>query len=126
MKKLKLFGIKKNKKQVEFTIEKSQEFVPLIQNLVKKLTGEVDWQLFVGTDKKTGKCVDEKIEDWTDRYKHRKYKNYELDIFIGKNRIILVTRSSIQNQKRFIDELMNFCKWKKKVIPKFVSKNNES
>lgn len=112
MKKLKLFGLKKDEGRAAFTIEKSQKFVPSIQTLVKKITGEVDWQLFVGTDEKTGRCIDEKIEDWTDRCKYRKYRDYELDVFVGKNRIILVVRSSAKNQKKFIKRLFEFCEWK--------------
>lgn len=113
MSKLKLFGIKKDKERAEFIIEKSQEFIPLIQKLVKEVTGKVDWYLFIGTDKKTGKCVDEKIDNYTDRCEYKKYKDYELDIFVGKNRIVLVTRSSLQNQKRFTDKLLKLCEWKK-------------
>ena len=111
MKKLKLYSIKKDEERAEFIIEKSQEFIPLIQKLVKELTKEFDWQLFVETDEKTGKSIDEKIEDWTDKCKHRKYKKLELDIFVGKNRIVLVVRTSLQ--KRFVDKLMKFCQWKK-------------
>ena len=113
MKKLKLFGLRKDEERTEFIIEKNQKFIPSIQNLIKKITGEADWQLFVGTDEKTGGCIDEKIEDWTDRCKHRKYRDYELDIFVGKNRIVLVVRSSAKNQKKIVKTLFEFCKWKK-------------
>ncbi len=112
MKKLKLCGIKKDENRAEFTIDKTQNFVAIIKKIVIKLTGEVDWQLF-SCDDPEGGCVDEKLENLTDWCVYRKYKNYELDIFVGKEKIILVVRSSLKNQKKIVKELMKFCAWKK-------------
>ncbi len=112
MKKLKIFGINKDEGHAEIILEKSQDFIPMIRKVVKQLTGEDDYELFIEESATSG-CADEKIEKWTDRCKHRKYKEYELDLFVGKNRIIIAVRSSAKNQKIFIDKMMKFCKWGK-------------
>jgi hypothetical protein len=112
MKKLNLFGMKKDGERLEIIIEKSQTFIPIIQKIVKELAKDRSW-FFKTEDKKTSDAIDEKIRDCTDKCEYRKYKDYEMDIFVGKKRIILVIRTSVKNQEKFLDSLMKFYKWKK-------------
>lgn len=112
MKKLKLCGIRKDENRAEFTIDKTQSFVPIIRKLITKFTGDKPFYFLLKDEEENGP-VDERIGDLTDSCVHTKHKEYEFDIFFGKEKIILVVRSSLKNQKKFVKEIMKFCVWKK-------------
>ncbi len=112
MKKVKIIGIHEHEEQTEFIVDKSSEFIPFVRKLVKDITGEKYFELF------PGECGAEchssnEIEDWTDRYHFVKRENFELGIFVGKNKIILILRSPSKIRKKFVQMFSELCKWKK-------------
>ncbi len=110
--KQKLYGIEKSNKRTEFRLEKSQQFIKIIRELAKNLTGHsggLSYGFVEGKEEKDGK-----IKDCTDICLYEKIKDYEFEVFIGKNRIILVIWTSLKNQKKVIKEIMKFYRWYKK------------
>lgn len=106
MRKLEILGLKKDDKRIEFAIRKSQEFIPVMQEMIDKLIGKYKYcDLFPAEYYK--------IEQFTDMCLHNKYSRYEIDVFVGKKRIILVVKSSPQNQKKFYKEFKRFWEYNK-------------
>ena len=112
MSKIKLFGVGREGNRVQFTLDKKQEFIPLIRKLLKKFVNDED-SIFLDIPgpKDDYDVRDEKIDSYTDTCVHRKYEDIEMDFFVGKDKIILVIRSSSEIQQKLVDFIVDYCEW---------------
>jgi len=109
MKKLKLYATGNEEERSYFKIEKKQTFLEKFRQLLKNLGCEnfdVDYWM-----KDSERNKDEKISKTFDYCNNFKTKNCDIDIVFGKNRIIILVRTSPKNRQKFIKELMKFCEW---------------
>lgn len=108
MKKLTVFGISNDEGRVAFTLEKVQDFVPIMRKVIEEVVGKTDRDLFDDYDEKKGH-FDMVLKNFTDYCENLEFPGLDLDIFFGVKKIILVLRSS--KKQKFIDALMKHCKW---------------
>jgi hypothetical protein len=92
MKKLKLFGLGNNDERSYFIFEKSLDFFSLFSDFLTKLGMQ-----------KSGSFYDYEndsidLEETIDIVENMSDKNYDIDIFYGKNKIIVVIRSVIERE----------------------------
>ncbi len=113
MSKVKLYGMNRGDKRVHFIIDKKQDFVPMIRNIMKEFPGYTEDSIFlyIPGPNEEGDVRDEKIDDYTDTCVHRKYGDVDMEIFVGKQRIILVIRSSQEIQQKIVDMILEQCEW---------------
>jgi hypothetical protein len=118
MKKLRMLGMSHREKRVEFRLEKSQEFVPIMRKVSEEVVGKTGRDLFDDYDDKKGH-IDLVVENCVDYCENLDFPGLDLDIFFGTKKIILVLRSP-KKKRKFIKALEKYCKWAKPLKPKKV------
>lgn len=114
MKKLKLYGIKKGDKHNVFSIEKKEIF---LTNFIKFMIGlgfnssEVKkelWKLLGDTENNYSKRkYSDKI--YRDEYFYFENKMYRIDVFFGKEKIILSIFTCSDKQQKIMNLIGEFC-----------------
>ncbi len=101
MNKIKLLGMGNVGSRSHFTFKKSIDFFPAFFIFLKNLDLDIDKPAnFYAYDKK---ILD--LNKITDTYEHTENKDYDIDFFFGKDKIIVVIRSNLK-----WNELMNLMK----------------
>lgn len=116
MKKLRLYGLIKSEARNVFIIEKKKIF---LDNFVKFLEAlnfdriSIVTELFklMGSsdDNYSAKKYSNKL--YEDEFFYFENKKYKVDLFFGKNKIILSIFTSSDDQKKITQLIMNFCKF---------------
>ncbi len=114
MSKIKLSGVVRGEKRVQFTLEKTQEFVPMVRKLLKDFAKDDD-SIFLDIPgpKDDYDVRDEPLEKYNDTCIYRKYKKLDVEIFIGNEKIVVAIRSDLEIQQKIVDFIMKYCKWVK-------------
>jgi len=114
MKKLKLYGIRKGERHNVFHIEKDEGFL--------KSFG--DFLFGLGFDKmKIVRELFRPLGDFENNYSKKKYsddlyqdeyfyfenKEFDVDIFFGKDKIIVSIFTRVDYQQKIMDEILKFC-----------------
>jgi hypothetical protein len=113
MKKLKLFATSNFEDRDEFRIEKDQRALGCIKKFLESL--ELDTSYTFITEDKDAHEKEIRISKLTDFCQNFKNKDYNIDVFFGKDRIILVVRTAIRNRQKIVKEILKWCEWAKPV-----------
>lgn len=103
MKKMKMFGMKREHGRTEFILEKSDKFIVVARKAIEDIVGS-DFRpyLFMCTDE-SGEKIDIKYFD--DRCEFYEHGDLKVEVFVGKNRVIMVVWSSADLQEKFIKKI---------------------
>ncbi len=105
MQKINLLGLGSYENRSYFVFEKKKEFIILFSKFLESIGLDplnAYYQLSEG---------DVDIEDYTDTADHVKNEFYDIDIFYGAKRIIVVIRSEIPRD-RYIDKIKKIANFK--------------
>jgi hypothetical protein len=115
MKKLKLYGIKRGNRHNIFYIEKNKIFLEKFREVLHKL----GFQKYI-TAQELLKLLGDSDNNYSvkkyssnlyqDQYFHFKNKEFKIDVFFGKEKIIVSVITSLNNQNKIVKLIMGFCK----------------
>ncbi len=114
MKKLKLFGIKKGTTHNIFNIEKNESFLEYFREFLhtlgfKKHTTAKELLKLLGDsdDNYSARKYTDKL--YLDKYFYFENEEFKIDVFFGKERVIVSIFTPSDNQQKITDLIMNFC-----------------
>ena len=114
MKKLKLYGIKKGETHNVFQIEKGESFLEYFREFLHKLgfekhTTAIELLKLLGDsdDNYSAKKYSDKL--YQDKYFYFESKEFKIDVFFGKERVIVSIFTSSDNQQKLTKLMMKFC-----------------
>ena len=105
-----LKGIKNNRYRYELTIEKNQENVKKLIKFLKELEFKNSEFNLLECKKGIDICVPIKISKIDDKCIYFRNKRYDLDLFYGNKRIILVIRTKNSSFLKTINQSFKFKK----------------
>ncbi|MEA3329412.1 MAG: hypothetical protein U9Q06_01585 [Nanoarchaeota archaeon] len=121
MKKLKLYAIKKEKTHNVFHIEKDESFLKHFRNFLHKLgfkQGETAIELLklLGDldDNYSARKYSDKL--YQDKFFYFENKDFKIDLFFGKEIIIVSIFTLLDNQKKIMNLILEFCDFEKEKI----------
>ena len=117
-----LMGTDNNGYRHRYSVKKNEQF----KNMFIKFMGGLGFdEERIGNAFYSNDMEDEgvilKISDFKDVYKNYKNKKYDVDVFYGSKKIILIIRCKVR--KPMVDNLMYNSKWKK--FPKIIIKREK-
>lgn len=114
MKKLKLYGIVKGKKHNVFYIEKNEIFIEKFREVLhalgfdKRITAQELLKLLGNSDNNySAKKYSNEL--YQDKYFYFENENYKIDVFFGKDRIIVSIFTLVDNQSEITRLISEFC-----------------
>ncbi len=115
MKKLKLYGIKKGETHNVFHIEKSESFLELFREFLhtlgfKKHTTAIELLKLLGDSDDNYSAKKYSNELYRDKYFYFGNEEFKIDVFFGKERVIVSIFTSSDNQNKITELMMKFCK----------------
>jgi len=114
MKKLKLYRIKKGETHNVFHIEKNEGFLEYFREFLhalgfKKHTTAIELLKLLGDsdDNYSGKKYSDEL--YQDKYFYFENEEFKIDVFFGKERVIVSIFTSSDNQNKITKLMMKFC-----------------
>ena len=114
MKKLKLYGIKKGETHNVFQIEKDESFLEYFREFLhelgfKKHTTAIELLKLLGDSDDNYSARKYTDELYQDKYFYFENEEYKIDVFFGKERVIVSIFTSSDEQERVTKLMMKFC-----------------
>jgi hypothetical protein len=107
--KVKILGTGNRKDSIYIRIEKKQGVLEILKKILGELSLEPNYDIFYENSEQKKKSNIKKI---IDIYTNASNQKYDLEMFFGKNRIMLVFRT--KNKKKIQDLIDKYFKWGKK------------
>lgn len=116
MKKLKLYGIKKGKTHNVFHIKKDEIFLESFRDFLyelgfKKYITAIELLKLLGDSDNNYSAKKYSNKLYQDKYFYFENKEFKIDVFFGKEIIIVSIFTSSDNQEKLTKLIMNFCKF---------------
>jgi len=114
MKKLKLYGIKKGETHNVFQIEKNESFLEYFREFLhelgfKKHTTATELLKLLGDSDDNYSAKKYSDELYQDKYFYFENEEYKIDVFFGKERVIISIFTSSDEQAKVTKSIMKFC-----------------
>jgi len=114
MKKLKLYGIKKGETHNVFQIEKNESFLEYFRESLhelgfKKHTTAIELLKLLGDSDDNYSAKKYSDELYQDKYFYFENEEFKIDVFFGKERVIVSIFTSSDNQQKLTSLIMKFC-----------------
>jgi len=116
MRKLKLYGIKKGENHNVFHIEKNEIFLKGFRDFLhalefKKHTTAMELLKLLGDSDNNYSAKKYSDKLYQDKYFYFENEDFKIDVFFGKEKIIVSIFSEIDNQEKITDLMIDFCKF---------------
>lgn len=114
MKKLKLHGLKKGETHNVFQIEKNESFLEYFREFLhalgfKKHATAIELLKLLGNSDDNYSAKKYSDELYQDKYFYFKNEEFKIDVFFGKERVIVSIFTSSDNQQKLTSLIMKFC-----------------
>lgn len=116
MKKLKLYGAKKEDNHCVYHIEKSELFLGQFREFLhslgfKKLETAIELLKLLGDSDNNYSARKYSDELYQDKYFYFENKNYKVDVFFGRERVIVSIFLTTKDQIKINNLIMDFCEF---------------
>ena len=114
MRKLKLYGVKKGDTHYVYHIEKSERFLEQFRDFLHslgftKLSTAIELLKLLGDSDNNYSARKYSDELYLDQYFYFENKQYRIDVFFGKDKVLVSIFSSAKDQNKINKLIMEFC-----------------
>jgi hypothetical protein len=121
-----LTGTDNDGRRHRYSVRKNELFKKSFLKFMEDLgfNPEIIGKTFWSSDEETGECIELKISEFEDCIRHYQNKKFDVDVFFGKLKIILVVRT--KSREKMVDHLEKKASWIKKSEVKKIREKNKS